>query len=170
MQASSSGHSYMCQLNGIVIGGTLISDHLNVKAPDITKSSVCSKVCWISYFWASVISDVYTYLIPNKTTFIKHCLTPWISKLREIYWVRQYLVNFTGLPGIVNVTVYKTEPIFTGLGHGKLSWFWTLISDLLAPTLSRGIIGEARPRTITLNMLNHLKDYKSYIHILNFIL
>ena len=39
----------------------------------------------------------------------------------EIHWVRQYLVDFIGLAGIVNATVYKTEPIITGLGHGKLS-------------------------------------------------
>ena len=39
----------------------------------------------------------------------------------EIPWVRQYLVNFKGLAGIINATVYKTEPIFTSLGHGKLS-------------------------------------------------
>ena len=54
------------------------------------------------------------------------CLTQWISKLHrsfEIHWVRQYLVNFMGLAGIVNATVYKTEPIFTGLRHGKLSQF-----------------------------------------------
>ena len=43
-----------------------------------------------------------------------------------ILWVWQYLVNFTGLAGIVNATVYKTEPIFTGLRHGKLSSFLTL--------------------------------------------
>ena len=28
-----------------------------------------------------VISDVYRSFIPNKTTFIKYCLTRWISKL-----------------------------------------------------------------------------------------
>ena len=71
-----------------------------------------------------VISDVHSSFIPNKTTFNKYCLTQWISKLLgsfEILWVRQYLVNFMGLAGIVYTTVYKTEPIFTGLGHGKLS-------------------------------------------------
>ena len=39
----------------------------------------------------------------------------------EMHRVRQYLINLTGLAGIVNATVYKTGPIFTGLGHGKLS-------------------------------------------------
>ena len=39
----------------------------------------------------------------------------------EIYWVGQYLVNFTGLACIVNATVNKTEPIFTSIRHGKLS-------------------------------------------------
>ena len=33
----------------------------------------------------------------------------------------QYLVNFTGLVGIVNATIYKTKPIFTGLEQDKLS-------------------------------------------------
>ena len=62
--------------------------------------------------------------IPNETTFVKYCLSQWISKLSgsfEIHWVKQYLVNFTGLVGLLNATVYKTEPIFTGLGHGKFS-------------------------------------------------
>ena len=39
----------------------------------------------------------------------------------EIHRVRQHLVNFMGPVGIVNATVYKTEPIVTGLRHGKLS-------------------------------------------------
>ena len=71
-----------------------------------------------------VISDVYRAFIRNKTTFTKYCLTQWISKLPgsfEIDWVRQYMVNLMGLLGIVNASVYKTELIFTGLGHGKLS-------------------------------------------------
>ena len=62
--------------------------------------------------------------IPNKTNVTKYCFTEWNSKLPrsfEIRWVRQYLVNFTGLADIVNTTVNKTEPIFTGLGRGKLS-------------------------------------------------
>ena len=77
----------------------------------------------------TVISDAYRTFIPNKTTFTKYCFTQWISKLPrsfEIHCVRQYLVNFMGLAGMVNVTVYKTEPIFKGLGHGKLSLFLTL--------------------------------------------
>ena len=50
--------------------------------------------------------------IPYKTTFIKYCLAQLISKLSgsfEIHWVRQYLVIFKWLPGIVNTTVYKLE-------------------------------------------------------------
>ena len=31
------------------------------------------------------------------------------------------LVNFMGLAGIVNTTVYKTKPIFAGLSRGELS-------------------------------------------------
>ena len=68
-----------------------------------------------------VISDVYTSYIPNKTTFTEYCITQWISELHgsfEIHWVKQYLVNFTGLLGIVNANVYMTERILTGLWHG----------------------------------------------------
>ena len=77
-----------------------------------------------------VISDVYRSFTQNKTTFTEYFLTQWISKLPgsfEIHWVKQYLVNFMALVDIVNATVYKTESIFTGLGHGKLSQFITLI-------------------------------------------
>ena len=79
-------------------------------------------------FSFTVISDVHKSFIPYKTTFTKYCLTQWISKLLgsfEIHWIRQYLGNFMSLAGNVNTTVYKTKPIFTGLGHGKLSWFIT---------------------------------------------
>ena len=71
-----------------------------------------------------VISAVYRSIIPNQTSFTKHCLTQWISKLPwsfEIHWVGQYLVNFMSPVGIVNATVYKMEPIFASLRHGKLS-------------------------------------------------
>ena len=67
----------------------------------------------------TAIKDVYRSFIRNKAAFTKYCLTQWISKLHwsfEIHWVIQYLVNFMGLVGMVNVTVYKTELISTGLG------------------------------------------------------
>ena len=35
--------------------------------------------------------------------------------------------KFPSLAGIVNATFYKTEPIFTDLGHDKMSLFLTLI-------------------------------------------
>ena len=75
------------------------------------------------YSGFTVISYVYRSFIPNKITLI-NCLTQWISKFPgsfEIHWVRQYLVNFTGVGGIINTIVYKTELIFTGVGHGELS-------------------------------------------------
>ena len=59
-----------------------------------------------------------------QATFTKYCLTQRISKLSgsfEIHWVRQYLVKYMGLLGIVNATVYKTAPIVKRIGHGKLS-------------------------------------------------
>ena len=63
-------------------------------------------------------------LLFEKNAFIEYCLTQWISKLPvsfEIHGVRQYLLSFTGLAGIVNASVYKTKTIFTGLRHGELS-------------------------------------------------
>ena len=42
---------------------------------------------------------------------------------RRIHWARQHLANFTGLVGILNVTVYKAEPILTGLVQNKLFLF-----------------------------------------------
>ena len=42
----------------------------------------------------------------------------------EIHGVRQYLVKPMGLTVTVNATVYKTEPIFTGLGHANCPNFW----------------------------------------------
>ena len=58
-----------------------------------------------------IILYVYRSFIPSKTTFTKYCLTLWISQLPrsyEIHWVRQYLINFMDLMGIVNATVCKT--------------------------------------------------------------
>ena len=54
----------------------------------------------------TAISDVYMSFIPNKITFTKHCLT---QRSFEVHWVRQCLVNFTGMVGIVNATVYWTN-------------------------------------------------------------
>ena len=48
--------------------------------------------------------------ILNETRFTKYCVTQWISNLPgvfmvEIHLIRQYLVNFMGLSGIVNENV-----------------------------------------------------------------
>ena len=89
-----------------------------------------SQVWCASYFWGlMVISDVYKSFIPNKTIFIKYCLTQWISKFPgsfEIHWVRQYLVNFMGLVGIVNTIVYKTMSNF----HKSQAWQIDPISNI----------------------------------------
>ena len=58
---------------------------------------------------------------------MKHCLTPWSSKLPrsfEIQGVRQFLVNFTGLAGIVNAPIYKTQAIFTSLRAWQIALFF----------------------------------------------
>ena len=57
----------------------------------------------------------------NYIYIYKYCLTQWIMSF-EIHWAGQYLVNYMGLlVGIVNTTVYKTEPIFIGLWPGQVS-------------------------------------------------
>ena len=72
----------------------------------------------------TVTSDVNMSYYKNKSTFIKYCLTKWISKQPrsfEIHLVKRYLVNFSGLVtlvGIVNTTVYKTGTIF----HRSQAW------------------------------------------------
>ena len=61
----------------------------------------------------TIILDVYRSFIRNKISFTKCCLIQWISKLPlsfQIHWVRQYLINFTGLASLV-----------LGLGTGKFS-------------------------------------------------
>ena len=74
----------------------------------------------------TAISGVYRSFVPNKTTFTKHCL-------------KAAPGNFHRLAGVVNAIVYKTEPIFTGLNHGKLSQFLTMQIGLLI-TMSGSII------------------------------
>ena len=70
-----------------------------------------------------VITTIYRSSTPNKTTFSKYCLTQWISKLPrsiEIHWIRQYLVNFMGLAGMLNTSVCKTV-------NFHRSWAWQIV-------------------------------------------
>ena len=72
-------------------------------------------------------SEVYRSFIPNKTTFTMYCLTHQISKLPrsfEIHWVRQYLINFIGLGGLVTAAVYRTAKF-----HRSWAWQIVLIFD-----------------------------------------
>ena len=62
----------------------------------------------------------------------------------EIHWVRQCLVNFTGVVGIVNTIVYKTETILIGLGHGQLSWFLTLNLHVNESLIKRRRVSECK--------------------------
>ena len=62
----------------------------------------------VFFFSFTVISDVYRSFIQNKTTFTNLLNTVWLPGNFEIHCERQYLVNFTGLAGIVNANVYKT--------------------------------------------------------------
>ena len=75
-----------------------------------------------------VIFELYSHFrsfIPNKTMFITYCLSGLPGSFK-IHWVRQLLVHFMVVVGIVNATVYRTEPIFMDLGHSKMSQFLTL--------------------------------------------
>ena len=77
------------------------------------------------YFWALRSFQMFTgTLFQTKQHLISTVLSQWISTFHGsfgIHWFRQYLVNFAGLVGIVNAIVHRTDPIFTGLRHGKLS-------------------------------------------------
>ena len=78
----------------------------------------------VIFFSFTDISNVHKSFITNNSIFTEYCLTQWISKLPgsfETHWVKQYLVNFMGLSGIVNAIVCKTKPIFIGFRLGKLS-------------------------------------------------
>ena len=75
----------------------------------------------------TLISYVYMSFIPNITILTKYCLTLWISKLPgsfEIQWVRQYLVNITGLAGIVNATVNMIEQFSSVSGMANCPNFY----------------------------------------------
>ena len=71
-------------------------------------------------FGFTIISDVYRFFIPNKTAYTMKFLVSW-----EIQWVRKYLLNFTGLAGMVKANVSQSDSFFTGLGYDK-SLFLTL--------------------------------------------
>ena len=68
------------------------------------------------------ISDVYMSLIPDKTTFNKY----WGYRELGVLKSTKTAPGKLDLIGIVNETVYKTESIFTGLGHGKSAYFLPL--------------------------------------------
>ena len=55
----------------------------------------------------------------KQTTFTKYCLTQYCLTPGELWNPPSKAAP--DMTGIVNATVYKTEPIFTGLRHGKLS-------------------------------------------------
>ena len=73
----------------------------------------------------TVISEGYRSFIPNKTTFIKYCLTLDFKPPLEFWNLLSKIVlgkfHGSGKHSKHNCLVYKTEPIFPGLRHGKLS-------------------------------------------------
>ena len=91
-----------------------------------------------THFWSCYHYKLYVYAVAKKGKYQQvrrkatfelcghfRCLqVPWSF---GIHWVRQYLVHLMDLAGRVNATVNKTGPIFTGLGHGKLSLILTLM-------------------------------------------
>ena len=83
---------------------------------------ICAGLTYKLLLSFTVISDFYRSLFQIKI----HLLSIVLLSRFQSSLVRQYLANFTGIVGIVNTIFYKTEPIFTGLRHGKLSQFLTL--------------------------------------------
>ena len=71
----------------------------------------------------TVNSDIYSPLFQIKLHLLNTVLLSGFqsSPNFEIHWVRQYLLNFMALASMISANVYKTEPIFTGLGTDKLS-------------------------------------------------
>ena len=94
---------YMCQCMSKIFWVKLQRVQTNQSKP---KPCTCSVKNLEKYFqiWGRgilifmVISDVYSSFIPIKTTFTKYCFTAvmLLPGSFEIYWVRQYLVNFYG--------------------------------------------------------------------------
>ena len=66
-----------------------------------------------------VLHSDFNYIYLTKYGFIQRILK--LLGIFEIHWVKQNLVNCTGLVGIVNVTRHKTEPFFTDLVYIELS-------------------------------------------------
>ena len=73
----------------------------------IRKMITCLKCKLLLSFTA--ISDVYRSFISNKATFTTVLLSDFQSSRGsfEIHWVRQYLVNFKDLVGIVNTLITR---------------------------------------------------------------
>ena len=73
----------------------------------------------------TALSDVYRPFIPHNLNLLSTVLFSWVqsSAPQELLNPLSKAVpgNITGLADIVNVTIYKTEPIVTGLGFCKLS-------------------------------------------------
>ena len=71
-----------------------------------------------------IIQNIHKFFIPNKTALSTVLLGRFQSS-RELWNLlsKAVLGKYHGFDGHRNATVYKTEPIFTGLGRGKLSLF-----------------------------------------------
>ena len=89
-----------------------------------------------------------------------------LTVISEVYRClrRQYMVNFTGLVGVNNAIVYKTESIFTGLGHGKLSFCnnWVMVSSLRALCIHTSMLNGYLSR----KRFNTEKEIFSWSHYL----
>ena len=78
------------------------------------------RTLWLFQMFAAHLFEIKLHLLSTVFSYsvdFKAPGEPWNPLSKAV----PDLVNFPGLVGIVNAAVYKTEPIFTGLGHGKLS-------------------------------------------------
>ena len=87
----------------------------------IVKNSEIYLQVWLTRYFFVLWSDVYRSFIRNKTTYIKHCLTRWISWELWNPKIKAISGKLYGFGGHSKTTAHKTKPIVTGLGHGKLS-------------------------------------------------
>ena len=93
-----------------------------IHSQHLTETSNCMRVSKLGKMFTGltykllfsfpVISHFYRSFIPNNIIYTEYHSTQWITKLPwcfGIHRVRLYLVNATGLVGIVNATVYKSH-------------------------------------------------------------
>ena len=103
--------------------GTLLVNIMQAKKKEKylqVRRTSCIRTLWLCQMFTAHLFEIKLHLLSTVLSYsvdFKAPGEPWNPLSKAV----PDLVNFPGLVGIVNAAVYKTEPIFTGLGHGKLS-------------------------------------------------